>query len=349
MYQQPLQPKKKGLFSKFSQKVPAAPITGEEVRFSVDARIPATTILTCNEPIPLKTIITKLSQYSQQLYVRFLQVRLIATTQFRAHGISGSDKKFLIIISQPELSIPIGSKGDQVGSEWALPTGLWDNIPIPDTIAPDFESCNIARSYELEVVVGICSEVDINIPRAFQMLPVTMPIRLFSGLAPPAELLRRMNENQERRDIKVPLGTPEQHAAFERMNSGVSSSSYSFPSSATVPTSPHPSLLAFDSKRDPETYAQEQAQLPQHPAFGAGSSSSAFSPQHSASSAQPANQSAITGSQVDESAPPPSYEDTVVEDIGPFDGPRRTYTNPSVSQQQQYAQGNTDKKGLVSR
>ena len=32
---------------------------------------------------------------------------------------------------------------------------LWSQIPLPNTVAPSFETCNLSRYYELKVKVGL--------------------------------------------------------------------------------------------------------------------------------------------------------------------------------------------------
>lgn len=54
-------------------------------RGEVDARLPSQTILTCNRPIPLRLIMRNLKPLGkQQLYLMFLQMNLIGSTQVRA-------------------------------------------------------------------------------------------------------------------------------------------------------------------------------------------------------------------------------------------------------------------------
>ena len=32
---------------------------------------------------------------------------------------------------------------------------LWNQIPLPNTVAPSFETCNLSRHYELKIKVGL--------------------------------------------------------------------------------------------------------------------------------------------------------------------------------------------------
>lgn len=53
------------------------------------------------------------------------------------------------------MNIPIGRADDPVGKEWKIDPTMWNRIPLPNTVAPSFETCNIARTYELEIRVGL--------------------------------------------------------------------------------------------------------------------------------------------------------------------------------------------------
>jgi hypothetical protein len=53
------------------------------------------------------------------------------------------------------LSIPIGNPSDPVGTETPVDSSVWNRIPLPQTITPSFDTCNISRLYELEVRVTL--------------------------------------------------------------------------------------------------------------------------------------------------------------------------------------------------
>lgn len=41
------------------------------------------------------------------------------------------------------------------GKDMEVDAKLWNQIPIPNTVAPSFETCNLTRSYSLEIKVGL--------------------------------------------------------------------------------------------------------------------------------------------------------------------------------------------------
>lgn len=53
------------------------------------------------------------------------------------------------------MNIPLGRSEDPTGTAWAIDPSLWNRYPLPDSVAPSFETCNIERHYELEVRVGL--------------------------------------------------------------------------------------------------------------------------------------------------------------------------------------------------
>ncbi|KAI9682934.1 MAG: hypothetical protein M1829_006370 [Trizodia sp. TS-e1964] len=186
-------PPKKGLFSSFHAQV--IPPSGDPPRFVVDARLPNPSILTCNEPIPLRILISKLSDCTDTLFLQMLQIELIGYTNIRAHELNKTEHGSWIIRSLSNLAIPIGDAQLVVGHEVIVDgSRLWEHVPLPNTVAPSFQTCNLSRSYELEVRVGLAYGSSRN-PRAeVVVLPLRMPVQVFSGVAPPAALLSAMAE-----------------------------------------------------------------------------------------------------------------------------------------------------------
>ena len=121
---------------------------------SVDTRLPNPPILTCNEPIPLRILVKKTNDTTQSIYMQMLQIELISYTHIRAHNLQRTQVGSWVIFSGSNMSMLLGRGSDPVGTEWTIPSPLWDNIPLPNTVAPSFEICNISRTYELEVRVG---------------------------------------------------------------------------------------------------------------------------------------------------------------------------------------------------
>jgi len=180
-------PAKKTLFRKSS----AAAANGEEPPiFQVDARLPNPAILTCNEPLPLRILVQKLNNATGTAFISMLQLELIDHTYIRAHDLSRTETNSLILVSLANMNMPLSDTTDKNNKEWKIPSRFWDNKPLPNTVAPSFETCNISRRYELEVRVGLVHSIGGAVLPELIVLPLRLPVNVFSGVVPPPELLR---------------------------------------------------------------------------------------------------------------------------------------------------------------
>lgn len=127
----------------------------EPPRVSVDARLPNPSILTCNEPVPLRLMAKKLTDSSETIFLQMLQIELISYTKILAHDLTRQETGSWVVMSRSNMGLALGQPGDAVGTEWAIDSKLWGTLPLPNSVAPSFETCNIERSYELEVRVGL--------------------------------------------------------------------------------------------------------------------------------------------------------------------------------------------------
>lgn len=151
----------KGLFSK-TPSTPTSPIPptpsapSEPARFTVDARLPNPAILTCGEALPLRIIIKQLNARVEPLYLQTLQIELIGYTRVRAEDAVRTETHSWVITSVSNMECAIGAPADDAGTETELSKELWAGRPLPNTVAPSFVTCNIRRTYELQVSVGLC-------------------------------------------------------------------------------------------------------------------------------------------------------------------------------------------------
>lgn len=179
--------KKRSLFQKHS--VPLFPNVEEPPALSVDTRLPNPPILTCNEPIPLRILVKKLNDAPETVFLQMLQIELIAYTHIRAHDLRRTQAGSWVIVSTSNMSMPLGSPSDPAGTEWTIQPGFWDHIPLPNTVAPSFETCNISRTYELEVRIGFTYGSHGVMRPQLIVLPLRMAVKVYSGIAPPQALL----------------------------------------------------------------------------------------------------------------------------------------------------------------
>ena len=155
----------------------------------VDARLPNPAIITCNEPLPLRILVHRLSQSSATVYLSMLQIELLAVTHVRAHDLNRTENSSWVLMSQANMTMPLGNPNDKKTTDWKIPSHFWDSVPLPNTVAPTFETCNLSRKYELEVRVGLTHGVASGVRPELIVLPLRLPVKVYSGIAPPARLL----------------------------------------------------------------------------------------------------------------------------------------------------------------
>lgn len=152
----PVKEKMKNFFGKKPSE--PAPRGADAPLISVDARLPEPAVLTCNQDIPLTILLKRLNASSDPIYMQSLQVSLNANTRIRAHDVFRTEQNSWIIMSKSNMGVLIGGKTDPEGTEIAIDDRLWRGQALPNTVAPSFETCNIARSYCLDVRIGLsCS------------------------------------------------------------------------------------------------------------------------------------------------------------------------------------------------
>jgi hypothetical protein len=152
----PVKEKMKSFFGKKPSE--PTPRGADAPLISVDARLPEPAVLTCNQDIPLSILVERLNASTDPIYMQSLQVSLNANTKVRAHDVFRTEQNSWIIMSKSNMGVLIGSKTDSEGTEVAIDDSLWRGQVLPNTVAPSFETCNIARNYCLDVRIGLsCS------------------------------------------------------------------------------------------------------------------------------------------------------------------------------------------------
>lgn len=117
----------------------------------VDARLPSPAVLTWNQNIPLRIILRKSDVNEEQVYLTFLQLRVFDFTEIRASDVLRVKTNSRTVLSLDGLAIPLRAPSEK---ETMLDSKLWDRLLLPSTIEPSFETCNLRRTYDLEVGVG---------------------------------------------------------------------------------------------------------------------------------------------------------------------------------------------------
>lgn len=169
---------------------PTSPTAREPPRFRVDARLPNPAIVTCNDDLPLRILVQQLSERSANLYLQMLHVELVGYTKIKAHEALRTESNSWMIVTLSNMAIPLGSPTDPTGTEIAISNEYWSGRPLPNSVPPSFDTCNISRYYELEVRVGLGYGSSEHGRDQLVVLPLRLPVKVYSGIAPPPALLK---------------------------------------------------------------------------------------------------------------------------------------------------------------
>lgn len=228
--------KKKGFFDRkdsssgLPPSSPMSPISsGTPPRFIVDARLPNPANLTCNKDLPLRVLVKNMSERTKNVYLQMLQVELIGYTKIRAHEVHRTESNSWIIASFSNMAIPLGSPSDPVETEVPINPEYWSGKPLPNTVAPTFQTCNIERTYELEVRVGLGYGSYQHGEDQLVVLPLRLAVKVLSGIAPPKALLEAAKIVDARKANKASASlappqqvqapqTPVEHPGFSGAN-----------------------------------------------------------------------------------------------------------------------------------
>ncbi|KAH6690337.1 arrestin [Plectosphaerella plurivora] len=217
----PLEKKRSSLFMTTKDKENAAAAAAAAAKppavppsIEVSARLPHPSILTCNEPLPLRIIAKKLAPSHEQVYVTSLQIDLIGTMQLRAQDLNFQHPNRWVVVQANNIEIPVlgDPASEDLSLEHALPDDLWRHVPLPNTVAPSFVTCNMQRTYELELKLGLtwgrpsASKSGLNLLSSRKDLPpqtIYLPlhfskVQVYSSITPPPELVQSILEQQNR-------------------------------------------------------------------------------------------------------------------------------------------------------
>ncbi|KAF2676967.1 hypothetical protein K458DRAFT_320671 [Lentithecium fluviatile CBS 122367] len=185
--------------------IPSSPsLSSVTPRVTVDARLPNPAILTCNQDLPLRVLLKNNSERTKNVYLQMLQIELIGYTRVRAHEVTRDESNSWILASMSNMAIPIGSPTDPVGTECPINPEYWSGKPIPNTVPPSFQACNLSRFYELEVRVGMGYGSYKHGEDQLVVLPLRLPVKVYSGIAPPKALLEATLTGDSNRPTEKP-------------------------------------------------------------------------------------------------------------------------------------------------
>ena len=168
----------------------------ESLAFQVDARLPSPAIITCRQSLPLRILVDRLNSNASTLYLSTLQIELIGTTEVRAHDLQRKETGSWTLVSLANLSMPLNYSADKRNG-WTIPAHFWENVPLPTSVAPTFKTCNISRTYEIEVRVGLSHGLADGVRPETIMSSIRLEVEVWSGIAPPPQLLAAMRNSQK--------------------------------------------------------------------------------------------------------------------------------------------------------
>lgn len=154
----------------------------------IDARLPDPAIVTCNEALPLRIVLTKLNESPATIYLQLLQIELIAKTNVRAHFLTRNNLTSTVVISKSNMRTRLPENNKVM----SIDRSHWSGIPLPNNVAPSFDTCNISRSYDLHIKVGLLHGLEDQVFPELVVETLVMPVLVYSGIRPPEALLQAM-------------------------------------------------------------------------------------------------------------------------------------------------------------
>ena len=123
----------------------------------VEGRLPDPAIIYCNEVLPLRILITRQNDSRANVFLQSLHIELLGYTGIRAQELRRSEVTSWIIMTSSDMKIPIkeSSRSGQGDRVLEVEPRLWSQRPLPNTVTPTFETCNLARTYSLDVKIGL--------------------------------------------------------------------------------------------------------------------------------------------------------------------------------------------------
>lgn len=181
---------------------------GKTISFVFEARFPTQLAFIPTKKLPLSFFVvfdrpTKEFLPTQVLYLKSLKILLYARTRATAHDWASESPLQLTLCDKPQVDLPIILSDAQPvqrrdGStvwEVPIPPTLLEGVTIPTFVCPTFRSCNIERTYSIEVLAGLYAIPEISADH----VSLVSDIYVNSGIAaqppppPPSSTKRPIN------------------------------------------------------------------------------------------------------------------------------------------------------------
>ena len=114
---------------------------------SFDGRLPDPAVVTCNDPLPLRVLITKLNDSPAVIFLQLLEVVLIGITVTRAHELEREDFSHYIVMSTSDLKLPLQCS-ETKPNEMQIDPKFWNQIPLPNIVSIDLNIFSFGKAFQ---------------------------------------------------------------------------------------------------------------------------------------------------------------------------------------------------------
>lgn len=152
--------KKKGFFSSFgssASKASAGVLQQPGPVIYLEARLPEPRIMVPTRPIDLTLVVCSQTKLDVEVYMHSISVNLLTTTISRVDAYSQENTMTLAVSHMQQLKLATSqSTNPQPGIyEAEFDRRRFSGLYLPNTVPPSFKTCNIERTYALEIVAEL--------------------------------------------------------------------------------------------------------------------------------------------------------------------------------------------------
>lgn len=87
--------------------------------------------------------------------MRSLQITLLTTTHITAHELVKDEFSSVLLLSIADIRVPFGDENSMPNVGLEADANMWRGRTLPDTVSPTFTTCNISRTYSLQIDIGL--------------------------------------------------------------------------------------------------------------------------------------------------------------------------------------------------
>lgn len=129
----------------------------------------------------MRLVAERLNYSAHSLYIASFQLLLFGYTDIRAGSAASGQMSSWMIQSLSNLDLELSSGDDATRCD--IDPTLWRDKHIPETAVPSFETCNMSRRYEFEILLGLQCKHDGKAGRV-SVVQLRVPVKIGSGLSP---------------------------------------------------------------------------------------------------------------------------------------------------------------------